>query len=549
MKRYVVLLIALVIAATPLAGAMGQGDEETVILTDSYDVITFNPILASDGASLNAIRFIYPALTKVDPFTAEVVPDLASWDISEDSLTYTFYIRDDAVWSDGTPVTATDVKFTYEAIASDLVESPRKSDVAKIESINVIDEKTVEFVLSDVDCTIWNNLGTRILPAHRFAADFSDVMDNSMNTAPDISAGPYILEEWLPDEYTRFVANPTFYGGEPNIKYLISRVVPEPAIQNQMLLAGEVDYAFMYPDEFKQLGTYDDLNWGSFPLHNTPLLALNWADPDNPMSAYDEEGNLVEQAPHPIFSDVRVRQAIVMGYSKDDLLETLDGEGVRLTASVIPTITWAYNTDLEPWPYDPERAAALLDEAGWLMNEDTGIREKDGMPLAFEILYSPGVTDLWDNIALIAQDQLSQLGMDVTLVPLEWGAFIEVLLGQEFDALVVGFGGGYPPDPNGIAGSITHSANDIVGSGFNMTSYVNPEVDRLLDEGKSVPGCAPEDRTPIYWEVQRILQEEVAYDFTVSPNQVRVLNKRIGGYELGPWWTVEYEIQSWTIGE
>jgi peptide/nickel transport system substrate-binding protein len=284
-------------------------------------------------------------------------------------------------------------------------------------------------------------------------------------------------------------------------------------------------------------------------MHNTPLLALNWADPDNPKSAYDEEGNLVEQAPHPIFSDVRVRQAIVMGYSKDDLLETLDGEGVRLTASVIPTITWAYNTDLEPWPYDPERAAALLDEAGWLMNEDTGIREKDGMPLAFEILYSPGVTDLWDNIALIAQDQLSQLGMDVTLVPLEWGAFIEVLLGQEFDALVVGFGGGYPPDPNGIAGSITHSANDIVGSGFNMTSYVNPEVDRLLDEGKSVPGCAPEDRTPIYWEVQRILQEEVAYDFTVSPNQVRVLNKRIGGYELGPWWTVEYEIQSWTIGE
>ncbi len=548
MKKFALLLVLFVVAAMLVPAAVAQ-DEETVVLAQSYDVVTFNPILAVDGGSFNAIQFIYPQLYNVDPFTAELIPSLVTWEISDDSLTYTFYIREDAVWSDGTPITANDIKFTYDAMGSDLVESPRKGDVEAVASINVIDDHTVEFVLSEVDCTFLGGLPVYIVPAHKFAPDFSDVNDNLMNTEPDISGGPYILEEREADEYQLFVANPDYFGGEPHIKYLINRIVSDPAITNQMLLAGEVDYAFMYPDEFKQLGEYDQFTYGSYPLNNTPLLAMNWADPDNPQDAYDDEGNPIEQDPHPIFGDVRVRQAVALGFSKEDVLATLDGEGVINVASVIPTISWAFNTELDPWPYDPERAAELLDEAGWLMNEETGIREKDGEPLSFEILYSPGVVDLWDNIALIAQDQLSQLGMDVTISPLEWGAFIEVLLGQEFDALVVGFGGGSPPDPDGIAGNIANSTNDIVGSGFNMSSYVNPEVDALLEEGRNTPGCANEDRAPFYMEMQRILQEDVAYDFTVSPSQVHVWNSRISGYELGPWWGQSTDPEAWTIGE
>lgn len=549
MKRLVLFVMLLTVALAPAAIATAQ-DEDTVTISVSYDIITLNPVLATDGGSFNAIQFIYPDLYKVDPFTGELIPSLVTWDISEDGLTYTFYVRDNAVWSDGTPITAQDIKFTYEAIMSDVVESPRKADVANVEAIEVIDDKTVQFTMSQVDCTfLGGGLATNILPAHKFAADFSDVNDSPMNSAPDISGGPYILKEWKADEYALFEANPTYYLGEPKVKYLINKVVGDPAVQNQMLLAAEVDYAFMYPDEYKQLGVYDMFTSGSFPLHNTPLFAMNWANPQNPQSAYDEEGNPIEQDPHPIFSDVRVRQAMAMGFSKDDLLETLDGEGTRNVASVIPTITWAFNTELEPWPYDPERAAALLDEAGWVMNEATGIREKDGVPLKFEIAYSPGVTDLWDNIALIAQDQLSQLGMEITLNPLEWGAFLDYILGQQFDAMVVGFGGGTPPDPDGIAGNIARSTNDVVGSGFNLTSYVNLDVDRLLDEGKTAPGCAVEDRAVPYKEMQRILLEEVAYDFTVSPNQVHVWNSRVSGYDLGPWWATGHDPHVWVIGE
>ncbi len=551
MKKQVMVLIVIALLALPFTVALGQGGQEgTILWSSAYDMTTLNPILYTDGGSGDVAQFQWAGLFEVDPMTGLPIPGLASWTISDDSLTYTFTLREDANWSDGVPITSQDVKFTYDAINSNLVQSPRKSNVASIAAVNIIDDKTFEIVLADVNCTIWNDLASSLnspLPSHKYAADFSDVMTSDFNVNPDMGSGPYLLAEHAPDEYTRMVANPSYYRGEPEIPQLLIRIIPEPAILNQAIAAGEVDYAFMYPDELAQIPSTEGLNISISPLHNTPILALNWADPANPSPAWDEDGNRIEQPPHPIFSDVRVRQAVAMGYDKDAILATLgENGGVRLTSSIIPTITWAYNTELEPWPYDPERAAALLAEAGWADTDGDGILDKDGKPLAFEILQSP-IVDLWGNIALVAQDQLSRLGMDVTLTTLEWGAFInDRLLPQNFDALVVGFGGGSPPDPDAIAGNIMYSKNDVPGSGFNMTSYVNPEVDRLLEEGRVVPGCSTEDRTPIYWEMQRITQEEVAYDFTVTPSQVNILNARIQNWEPGPW-SVTHHIETWSI--
>jgi len=553
MKKLVVLFV-LAALVLPLTTVVGQGGrEETFIYSSSYDMTTLNPILMTDGGSFDVAQFIWAGLFNVDPMTGLPVPGMASWEISEDGLTYTFTIRDEAVWSDGVPVTAQDVKFTYEAIANDTVQSPRKSDIESIAAVNIIDDKTFEIVLSAVNCTIWNNLASSLnspLPSHKYAADFSDIMTSDFNVNPDIASGPYILEEHQADEYTRLRANPNYYLGEPQIPAVIVRVLPDKAIQNQALVAGEIDYAFMYPDELAQLPSLEGLNTFSYPLHNTPVLALNWADPENPMPAWDAEGNRIDQPPHPILSDVRVRQAIAMGYDKDALLATLgEGNGVRLISAIIPTITWAFNTELTPWPYDPDRARELLAEAGWTDSDGDGILDKDGQPLALEILSSP-LTDLWENIALVAQDQLSQLGMDMTVTTLEWGAFLnDRLLAQKFDLLVVGFGGGTPPDPNAIANALMYSKNDVPGSGFNMSSYVNPEVDDLLVQGRTVPGCSVEDRTPIYWELQRITQEEVAYDYTVTPNQVHVYSARIQNVQPGPWDNGLWNIEKWTIGQ
>ena len=554
MRKVVLLLLLLIVASIPATLATAQ-DDETIVIRNIGNLTTFNPILYTDGASEIAGNYLWPTLFQVDRFTGEPSPGLASWEISEDNLTYTFTIRDDAFWTDGTPITSADVAFTVAAMQNPDVASPNASDVQSITEVNIIDDYTFEFVLDSPSCVVWSDfIGIRVLPSHRFADDFSDVATNPINTNPDISGGAYILDEVSPGEFERYVANPDYFGGAPAIPVLVNRVIEDPAVLSQALVAGEIDYASMRGDEFAQLPDTSSLNYQSFPQHNVSFLAMNWADPSNPQPAYDEDGNLIEQDPHPIFSDIRVRQAIAMAWNKADILETLGGAegGTLVSSSVIPTMTWAYNTELEPYAFDPDAAAALLDEAGWVINEDTGIRERDGVPLAFEITYSD-LLAYFETIALVSQDYFTRLGMDVTATKLEWATYLnDVFLGQTYDIAVLSNTGSLVPDPDSLAFGLTHSSGDIPGGGVNTLSYVNPEYDALLDAGRVVPGCDTAERAEIYFQVQQIQHDEVIYDFILSPNLIQIMNDRVGNFVPGPWWGLygfTEHVNEFTIGD
>jgi peptide/nickel transport system substrate-binding protein len=552
MRRPFLLLALFVVLILPSAASVAQ-DDQTLVVRGFGNIVTFNPALTDDGASFQAFSLLFPSPVRVDSFTGETVPGLTSWTISDDGLTYTFTIQEGAMWSDGTPITSADMKFSIEAAQSD-ANTVWEADVELIEAVNIIDDQTYEVVLSDVNCPALSNFGRiRFLPSHRYAADFSDFETNPFNLNPDISGGPYILEEWAPDEFQRFRANPDYWDGEPAIPFLVNRVIGEQSIALQAIQSGDIDYTYFQGDLFSQILDLENLQYAFFPQLTVNFLSLNWADPDSPQAALDENGNPVEQAPHPIFSDVRVRQAIAMGYNKQDILATMGGEegGTPLIGAVAPSLTWAYNSDIEPYPYDPVRAAELLDEAGWVLNEATGIREKDGQPLAFTITYSD-ILLMFETTALVAQDQLSQLGMDITLEKVEWANYIEdVYFGQKYDATPMSNSGGTaPPDPNDFM-SLLLSSEDTPGSGNNLASYVNPEIDRLIREARSVPGCDPEARAEIYREIQRIAHEDVAYDFTFTPNIYQIANRRVQGFNPGPSWVfygyTDY-VREWWLG-
>ncbi len=552
MKRFLLVVFVLMLVVVPLS-MMSAQDDETVVVRNIGNLTNFNPVLHQDGASIIAARYLFPQLFQVDRFTGEPIPGLTSWEISEDNLTYSFTIRDDAFWSDGVPITSQDVEFMIAATANPDIGSPWLSSTDAIESVNVIDDKNFDIVLNSPSCIVWSDFfNLRVLPSHRFAADFSDFLDNPINTNPDISGGPYILVERSTGEFERYVANEDFYGGAPAIPNLVNRVIEDPAVLLQALVAGEIDYASMRGDEFAQLPTTDGLNFESFPQHNVSFIAMNWANPDNPQAAYDEDGNLVEQEPHPIFSDIRVRQAIAMAWNKEDILETLGGAegGTIVASSVVPSLAWAVNPEIEPYPYDPEAAAALLDEAGWVMNEDTGIRERDGEPLAFEITYSD-LLAYFETIALVSQDYFSRLGMDVTVTKLEWATYLnEVFLGQTYDIAVLSNTGNEPPDPHSLSNGLHNSTLDVPGPGNNTTSYVNLEMDALLEQAESLPGCVQEERAEIYYQIQQIQHDEVSYDFVLSPNLIQIMNGRVGGFEPGPWWGLynfTQHVQEWTL--
>jgi peptide/nickel transport system substrate-binding protein len=533
--RFLSLCLLVAVFVLPISNIAAQDSSVLLRSTLSGDISTLNPVLASDSASIDVNSFLWAGLFEADPQTAQPVPDLASWEVSEDGTQYTFTLRD-AVWSDGTPITAEDVKFAYDAINSELVESPRKSDIALISEFNVIDDKTFEIVLSQANCTVFGTAFAVLspLPRHKFAEDFSDFMTTPFNTAPDVTSGPYTVEERLPGEYIRLAANPNYYKGAAQIPTIVNRVLTDTAVINQSLQTGDVDYAFMYPDQLEQIANQDPLNSFVFPLNNTPMLIMNWQDSENPQPAYDENGNPTELTPNRFFGDVRVRQAVAMGYDKSAIMQTLgENGGYMLSGPITPSFEWALDDSVTPWEYNPERAAELLDEAGWILNESTGIREKDGVPFEVDLVYAP-LVDLYTNIATVAQDQLGQLGIKLNVSTMEWSAYLqEVLLPYNYDITIVGFGGGTEVD--GIAYNILYSKNVIPGSGFNLASYVNPEMDALLEQGRSLIGCGLEERAEIYRQVQKIAHDDVAYDFTVGTNQVHVMNKRVTGFNPGPW--------------
>lgn len=547
MKRLSLVLVLTFALLVSVASAQDAGG--AVILRNIGDVSTLNPIMWTDGASFSIGSLIWPFPFTVDRDSGIPQPGLTSWEISEDGLTYTFHIREDANWSDGTPITAQDAKFTIDAAASDVVGSPRKSNTTSFKEVRVIDDKTYAVELNAVNCAVMQDFAQiPFMPSHVFKADFSDVTTNEYNQFPKISGGPYILDEIVPGQYQKLSANPTYWDGEPGIKNVIYKVILDPAVVNQELLAGSIDWESMQGDTFEQLQPLDNFNYETVYADSVGLFFMNWADPNNPQPAYDESGNPVEQTPHPILSDVRVRQAIAMGYDKAAILATLgEGGGGMLVGSVVPWMEWAFNDEISPWPYDPEAAKALLDEAGWTDTDGDGIRDKDGKPLHLEIAYS-ALIGYFKTTALVAQDNLNQLGMDVTVTEYDWAAYLnDVLLAQKYDMSVVSWGGGSPPDPTSTE-PLLLSIGDQPNTGFNVTSYVNPKLDELYKQGRALAGCSTEERGKIYKEIQQIQHDDVAIDFTISPASIEVANKRIQGFDPGPWWATAFVINEWSLG-
>ena len=554
MKRPILLLIVLLMVAIPFAAS--AQDAETVVIRGFGNIVSFNPLFTNDGASYQAWSVLWPAPFDVDRDSGEAVPGLTSWEISEDGLTYTFTIRADANWSDGTPITSADMKFVLDAIDSEAVATVFEANTDLIDSVNIIDDKTYEIVLQSPDCAALSSLGgVRFLPSHKFAADFSDIETNTLNTDPDISGGPYILEDWEPDSFQSYVANDSYFKGVPGIPRLINRVIGEQAVALQSIQAGEIDYTYFQGDLFQQIQNRDNLQWEIFPQMSVNFLSMNWADPTNPQAAHNEDGSLAEQTPHPIFSDINVRKAVAMGYNKADILATLGGDegGTPLIGPVNPGIGWAYAGDIEPYAFDQDAAKALLEEAGWVDSDGDGIREKDGVKLSFTISYSD-ILLFFETTALVAQDQLTDVGFEVNLQKYEWADYLStVYSGQQYDVTPMSNSGGTggPPDPNDFM-TLILSTEDIPGSGNNLSSYVNEDVDALIAEGRNVPGCVTDGRADIYRQIQQITHDEVAYDWTFVPNIWQTANSRILNFNPGPSW-VFYGytsfVNEWAIGE
>lgn len=563
--------LLLLVFAAPLAAqdTLGPGEGAPIIYPNfGGDPTNLNPLLISDGPSQDIADLIYPAFLRVNPETGNIDPNTplaiaSDWTISEDGTTYTFTIRDDYRWSDGTPVSAQDVKYAFDAIQSGTIDTPLEGFLTSVQSLEVIDDRTLVATFAEADCTALSTLKViPPVPSHlfneMFGTDYALMNDSDFNMNPSVSGGIFNFSNFRPGEQITLVANqdyPDAPGG----------VIPEGFIQRQLasqtvvvdeFLAGNLSVIDSVPDdreaELKGMAEQGSVQLFESLSSGWQYLAFNLADPANPQDGLDADGNPIDQGHHPLFGDVRVRQALAYAVDYNALNQgAFAGNGIPV-ASPLLTTSWAYNENLSPYPFDPEMAAQLLDEAGWIDDDNDpatprvaqgALYAADGTPLSFDITSYSGNTSVTATLELM-QDQLSRVGFEVNLDILEFQTMLEKLDGQTFDTIMLFLGGFDASNPDELR-ALFMAEGDVVGSGFNNWSYNNPEVDALFNQARTVPGCDEAERKALYEQIQQILLDDLPVYYVNTSMVPVVAQPDIANFDPLPL-DLEWNIYAWS---
>lgn len=448
-------------------------------------------------------KAVYSALVRYDLETLEPVGDLAeSWEVSDDGMTYTFTLRDGVTWHDGEPFNADDVVYTINDVwMNPDVPFYLANNFRLIKMAAKVDDLTVEVTLSQPQPSLPVLLGynAMILPEH-LLGDLSaqEMVNPSEFLQNPIGTGPFEFAGYSPGSYVQLNANEDYFAGAPYLDAMTFRVVPDANAQLSMLQSGEIDLVVIEPFQLESVEGNPAIQIQSVPITRHEFIALN-----NGVGA---------------LSDPAVRRALTMGLDREQLLQAVfAGRGQVATGPFPPTMSWAHDDKIEPLPFDPDAAAALLDEAGWVMGDDS-IRIKDGERLSFAMLYDPS-NPTRARTALVAQQQWGQLGVEVDFETSEYRAIVGRIRQDPPDYetnpnyLIT------PPDPDGVANFY------LSGSLANSWQYENPEIDRLLNDGATARDR--DERAKTYKQVQKIMHEDQPNVFTVYPDEIQALSTAV----------------------
>jgi peptide/nickel transport system substrate-binding protein len=550
----------------------------TLIRATYVDALTANPILAADAGSRALVQSLFEGLLRVDPFTGVQVGNFAAtWTASEDGRTYTFALREGLTWSDGEPITARDFHFSYAALKSGALDTPNVRHAEAISTLKVVDDRTLSITFEQANCGNLEHLELGWLPMHVFTDDvegydFGRLEMHEFNNNPWVFSGPFKLQAWTRGQQWVLERNDLYWQGAPHLDAVVTRLVSGQDELVALLAEGQIDVGEnLRPQALADLEQVPDLRLYKFLDDGYDFMGFQLGDPENPqprLEAVGEDANAAvlneAHGEHPILGDVRVRAAIVHAIDHQELIDKARlGQGIPLHANVLPSVPWAYNTDLEPRAYDPELAGRLLDQAGWTLpaatENDSGavvpeVRAKRGRPLELRLVTNAG-NEVRERMADLIREQLGQVGIEVQVVLLDWYTFLDVLFGQTFDLVLMGVDGlGTNPDDLYLWSAAndlpvtTDETGQVPPQGHNFVSYYDPEVEAWLEEARSTPGCDQERRATLYRQVQARLSEDLPYDWIAVPRMVVALDTRIGGANPGPW-SLWYNVHEWFVSE
>lgn len=489
----------------PSASPPAYGD--TLVEGTIGEASTLIPILASDSASHGVAGLIYNGLVKYDK-DLKIVGDLAeSYQISPDGLTITFNLRRTVAWHDGTPFTARDVLYTYRVIIDPKTPTAYSEDFKQVAAVSTPDRYTVVVRYSKPFAPALASWGVAILPAHLLEGQ--DITKSPLSRKP-VGTGPFRFTEWVSGQKIVLEANNNYFEGRPYFDRYVFRLIPDTSTMYMELKAGGIDQMGLTPVQYAR-------------QTDTPRFIADFNKYRYPSSAYLYLGYNLR---HPLFRDIRLRRAITAAINKDELIQgVLFGMGQKASGPIVPG-RWAYNPAIKDIPFDPVAARQLLSEAGWKPGKD-GFLHKDDKPLRFTILTNQGNQQRLMT-AQIIQQRLHQIGIDVRIRIVEWAAFLKEFIDKgNFEVVLLAWQTSQDPDMY----DIWHSSKNKPGE-LNFIGYNNPEVDRLLEEGRNT--FSVEKRKKAYFRIQDILAEEQPYTFLYVPDALPVVSSRIRGVEPAP---------------
>ncbi len=523
LRRVAVLLVtglvAVVGCSAPSGGGVtggGSHDGRSIVIGAGSEQETLNPILgyAPDGSSR-----IFDGLVSRDG-NLQLVPALATQvpTAAADGLTWTATLRDGVTFSDGTPLTAQDVVFTYTSVLDPKVDSTIASNYDALASVTAPDAHTVVFALKYPYAPFAQRLALGIVPKKAF--DGVDINTAPFNTAP-IGTGPYTVAEWRKGDRMVLKANENYWGGAPAIKTATFVFVTDDNARATRMAAGEFDATVLPPKLAKTYPGRDGYQ----------VIESQSAD-------YRGLGIPSEL---PFTSDPTVRLAINTGIDRQAMVDTvLAGAGKPAATPISPYLSQWYNP-AATFGYDPVQAGRLLDQAGWTLGPD-GKRAKAGQPAQLPILY-PAEDSLRKELALATASDLAKLGIDA---PVE-GTTFDLMLKRQRETAAI-WGGGDPYDPDSTAYTLLNSRYIGQKGYVDMTLYRDAKVDAALEAGRST--LDPAARKAAYDAFQTAYIADPGWAFLVFldhtyvlrngwTGQVPQIEPHDHGLLRGPWWNLE----------
>ncbi|TBU92531.1 ABC transporter substrate-binding protein [Phytopseudomonas dryadis] len=484
---------------------------------DGFDVVQYNSLTTTNASA----DVLMNRLVEFDADSGKLVPSLASsWEVSADGLSYRFTLRPDVqfhrtdYFKPSRPLEADDVLFSFQRMldpaqpwhkvaASGYPHAQSMQWPELIKAVEKVDTHGVRITLNRPDATFLATLSMGF--ASIYPAEYADQLlkagtPEKFNSQP-IGTGPFVFRRFQKDAAVRYVANPDYFAGKPKVDALVYAITPDANVRLQKLRRGECHIA-LSPKPLDVEAAAKDANLASVKTaaFMTAFVAIN--------------------SQHPPLDKPAVRQAINLAFDKASYLKAVFDNSAEAANGPYPPNTWSYASELPGYAHDPQKARALLAEAGLADGFQTTIWTR---PSGSVLNPNPSLG------AQLLQADLAGVGIKAEIRVIEWGELIRRAKAGEHDLLFMGWAGDNGDPDNFLTPQFSCASLE---SGLNFARYCDPRLDELIADGKAVSDQA--QRSTLYKEAQAIIQQQALWLPLAHPTAYALTRKQVEGYQVSP---------------